>query len=445
MMTIYKGNQTGQIPGLLPVPQDNGYYWWEAGAMFGTMIDYWYYTGDTSYNDVTSQALLFQVGPNKDYQPPNQTLSLGNDDQGFWGMSAMLAAELNFPNPPADQPQWLALAQAVYNTQASPERHDSTCGGGMRWQIPPTNTGYDYKNAISNGIFINLGARLARYTSNDTYTKWVEPTWTWMTNVGLIDKDWNVYDGAHVGTNCTDVTPFQFSYNAGIYLLTAATMYNYTSSSSSSTISSQSELWRSRTEGLLNRTLEYFFPADPPHNGIAYEPACEGGLTCKTDMFAFKAFLIRWLATVSQLAPFTSPSILSAIATSAKAAALQCSGGETGRWCGLSWYKLAQWDGTQGVGQQMAALEAVQSVLLTFTSSDLHAPLTGNTGGTSKGDVNAGEAGIGVGPTNLDPVPLGGKVGAGVLMLLIVGSVLGMFTWMTFEGRGWAYMPLGES
>jgi hypothetical protein len=31
------------------------------------------------------------------------------------------------------------------------------------------------------------------------------------------------------------------------------------------------------------------------------------------------------------------------------------------------------------------------------------------------------------------------------LTLLIVGSVLGMFTWMTFEGRGWAYMPLGES
>lgn len=50
--------------------------------MWGTMIDYWHFTGDTSYNDVVTQALLFQVGPSNDYMPPNQTKSLGNDDQG---------------------------------------------------------------------------------------------------------------------------------------------------------------------------------------------------------------------------------------------------------------------------------------------------------------------------------------------------------------------------
>lgn len=64
------------------------------------MIDYWHYTGDTTYNDIVTQAMLFQTGPNRDYMPPNVTASLGNDDQGFWGMSAMLAAEVNFPNPP---------------------------------------------------------------------------------------------------------------------------------------------------------------------------------------------------------------------------------------------------------------------------------------------------------------------------------------------------------
>ena len=46
MMGYYTGNQTGQTPGLLPQP----YYWWEAGAMFGSLIDYWYYTGDGTYN-----------------------------------------------------------------------------------------------------------------------------------------------------------------------------------------------------------------------------------------------------------------------------------------------------------------------------------------------------------------------------------------------------------
>lgn len=50
--------------------------------MWGTLIDYWYITGDTSYNEATSQGLLFQVGPYQDYMPPNQSKQLGNDDQG---------------------------------------------------------------------------------------------------------------------------------------------------------------------------------------------------------------------------------------------------------------------------------------------------------------------------------------------------------------------------
>lgn len=117
--------------------------------MMGTYIDYWKLTGDSSYNKVVMEGLLHQVGENKNYMPNNHTMSLGNDDQGFWGMSALLAAENKFPDPPADQPQWLALAQAVWNTQADPSRYDETCNGGLRWQIPFSNQGYGYKNSTS--------------------------------------------------------------------------------------------------------------------------------------------------------------------------------------------------------------------------------------------------------------------------------------------------------
>lgn len=164
MMTWYIGNQTGQVPGLLtPSLVPGEFYWWEGGALWGTLMDYWYYTGDTSYNDVVTQAMLFQVGPTQDYMPPNQTKAEGNDDQAFWGFSAMTAAEYRFPNPPPDQPQWLALAQGVWNSQQL--RWDTTsCGGGLRWQIFTFNNGYDYKNSPSNAGFINLGARLYAYT-----------------------------------------------------------------------------------------------------------------------------------------------------------------------------------------------------------------------------------------------------------------------------------------
>ena len=136
-MLFYPGNKTGGIPGTLPGPPPAGpYYWWEGGAMMGTYIDYWHWTGDASYNHVIMEGMLHQVGDKRNYMPANYTASLGNDDQGFWGMSAMLAAENKFPNPPDDQPQWLALAQAVWGTMADPSRHDSTCNGGLRWQIP---------------------------------------------------------------------------------------------------------------------------------------------------------------------------------------------------------------------------------------------------------------------------------------------------------------------
>jgi mannan endo-1,6-alpha-mannosidase len=221
MLTFYVGNQTGQVPGLLPPP----YYWWEAGAMFGSLLDYWYYTGDSQYNDITEQALLFQVGPDNNYEPTNRTSDLGNDDQAFWAMAAMSAAELKFQNPDSSKPQWLALAQAVFNRQAV--RWDTqTCGGGLRWQIFSFNKGFNYKNSISNGCFINIGARLGAYTGNTTYFDWVDKVWDWMVDVDLISPSYQVFDGTDVTINCSQLDHVQWSYNGGVLLLGAATMWN---------------------------------------------------------------------------------------------------------------------------------------------------------------------------------------------------------------------------
>ena len=41
--------------------------------MFGQMVEYWYYTGDTTYNAVVTQGLLGQAGPLSDFMPQNQT------------------------------------------------------------------------------------------------------------------------------------------------------------------------------------------------------------------------------------------------------------------------------------------------------------------------------------------------------------------------------------
>lgn len=43
---------------------------------FGEMVEYWYYTGDSTYNDEVKQALLHQIGADDDYMPANQSKSL---------------------------------------------------------------------------------------------------------------------------------------------------------------------------------------------------------------------------------------------------------------------------------------------------------------------------------------------------------------------------------
>ena len=68
LMKYYTGNQTYGTVGLLPAP----YYWWEAGAVWGAMIDYWHYTNDSTYNSIVSQALLSQASSTRDFMPVAQ-------------------------------------------------------------------------------------------------------------------------------------------------------------------------------------------------------------------------------------------------------------------------------------------------------------------------------------------------------------------------------------
>jgi mannan endo-1,6-alpha-mannosidase len=341
---------------------------------------------------------------------PNQTKTEGNDDQGFWGLAAMSAAEVNFPNPPKNQPQWLALAQAVFNTQAA--RWDPTsCGGGLRWQIFAFNNGYNYKNSISNGCFFNLAARLAKYTGNDTYAQWAEKAWDWVNNVQLMDSSYYVYDGSDLTINCTQVNHIQWTYNAGAFLLGAANMYNYTNGSA---------LWEERVKGML-QGIGMFFPG----NNIMQEVACENNGKCDVDQQSFKAYLARWMAATSKMAPFTHDTIMGYLAPSAQAAAQQCSGGDNGRTCGLKWTMGTTWDGSYGVGQEMAALEVIQSNLITQVSG----PVTNTTGGTSVGNPAAGMKTLSTSVT-ISGATTGDRIGAGFLTTVVLLCLIGTLAWM---------------
>jgi len=404
LRNYYTGDKPGDTPGNLPDP----YYWWECGAMFNAFIDYWYYTGDDQYNKITAQAMEHQIGDYSAFMPPNQTKTLGNDDQAFWGMAAMSAAENKLPDLGNGKPSWLSLAQAVFNTQY--KRWDqATCGGGLKWQIFTFNNGYNYKNTISNGCFFNIAARLYKYLGNDTYADWAEKAWEWELAVGLMTPDYHYYDGTDDKTNCTDLQKIQWTYNAGVHMAGAAAMWNVT----------QNDLWAGRLNQIIDAAGVFF------NNNVMIEVACENNGKCDVDQRSFKAYLARWMGYTAIVAPFTRTKLDPLLKASAQAAAKQCIGGTDQVSCGLRWVDDGKNDGSFGVGEQMAAMEIVQSLLYTSAPG----PATQAKGGLSVSNPDAG-ADAPDKPITFNSITTGDKAGASILTLVVLVAILVGAWWM---------------
>lgn len=176
-----------------------------------------------------------------------------------------------------------------------------------------------------------------------------------------------------------------------------------------------------RVQGLLDASNVFFV------DGVMSEVACEGNGKCDTDQMSFKAYLARWMAATTKMAPFTFDAVQAKLASSATAAAQQCSGGNNGRMCGLKWTNGATWDGTSGVGQEMSALEVIQSNLIQLSPG----PVTNSTGGTSVGNPLAGSNGDSTAATlGYEKISTGDRVGAGFLTLVILIVIIGGAWWM---------------
>ena len=71
-----------------------------------------------------------------------------------------------------------------------------------------------------------------------------------MTRVGLIDTNYNVYDGTDDTINCTAVDHTAWTYNPAVLIYGTAMLYNYTNGSA---------VWEERTSGLLRASVRNFF------------------------------------------------------------------------------------------------------------------------------------------------------------------------------------------
>lgn len=199
-------------------------------------------------------------------------------------------------------------------------------------------------------------------------------------------------------------------------------------------------MWGERLQGLVNRTIVYFFP-----NDTATEVSCElpTRVQCNTDEHSFKNYVHRWMAAAAQLAPaLLLEQVAAVLRTSAAGAVASCTddvddnsaNGVRAATCGYRWTTGA-YDGSTGAGQQMGVLGALIS-LLTLQAAGGAAggpapPVTNATGGTSVGDAGAGTAPDVLTP--LAPIGVRDRVGAGILTAVVMGSLLWMVVWINAE------------
>lgn len=401
-MDYYWGYDYGGTIGMFTHP----YYWWEAGGAFGSMIDYSYFFDNDTYVSTIIEAMMYQKGDDSNFMPLNQTTTEGNDDQVFWGIAAIQAAERNFTNPGTGKPTWFDLATATFNTMKN-RWDESSCGGGLRWQIFQWNNGYDYKNTVSNAGLFHLGARLLRYTGNDSYyLDWCDMTYDWMVDVGFIEESsWYVIDGATTTSNCTVKTPYLWSYNLALMVAGCAYMYNYT----------QEEKWYNRTWGFVNSARVFF-----DNKGVMYESACMPVHTCQTDQRSFRAYLARFLGLTAVLVPDTFDTIYNRLEVSAKAVAQSCVGGYDGHTCGMNWSYVG-WDSYYGLGEQMSSLEVIQNLMI----REKQTILTIATGASSNGSADFGNSTY-VQEAKLLDLDKGDTAGASIITVIVTLTIIAL-------------------
>lgn len=158
-----------------------------------------------------------------------------------------------------------------------------------------------------------------------------------------------------------------------------------------------------------------------------YEVACEPSGNCNLDQQSFKAYLSRWMAATVKVAPWTHDTIMPLLRTSATAAAKICNGGGVeGATCGSKWFQ-GTYDGAKGVGQQMSALEVIQSMLI----DQVEGPVTNTSGGTSRSDdPNVGLGGDDNAGVPTSSITMADRAGAGIMSALVMIGILGGAWWM---------------
>lgn len=300
-------------PNLALLPQP--IWWWQSGTAVEALLTYTSVTGDHQYEPILQNTILSQATPGDDFLTVDAT---GNDDQAWWALAAATAAEVKLPdtNPNAT---WLDLARNVYEQQkarwGNEKKGSGGCKGGLGWKIAKGdgNDGFFYKNSISNGLLFQLAARVAQLSAvqNETaaaeMSAWANTVYDWSVQVGLVNDQFDVFDGTDEKNGCADLNHNQWSYNVGVYMYGSAVMAVQTGDAK----------WVQRTRGFIQSANRTFVNHD---TGALWEATCEKDKSCDADQISFKGLLARWLGATAEILPQVSLDAKAIVSRAANAA-----------------------------------------------------------------------------------------------------------------------------
>ncbi|KAI8918273.1 glycosyl hydrolase family 76-domain-containing protein [Powellomyces hirtus] len=299
--------------------------WFASGIVWGQVLSNSLVFGDKSQDATASKAIgvaTFGIGDllgGSMRSFSEKYRGKWNDDLGWWAFAMMTAVDAYGKDAQiAGGAKFLDAATLTFNQMH--EQYDMTCGGGIYWsRNREAEKDADYKSTISNTQFVQLGARLAVATGNQTFLDLASQTYNWLKTSGLLTADWKVVDGVHT-TTCGVVNPRAWGYNAGVMLGAAAYMYKAT----------QQQSYLDDAKNILNVAVASF-----TQNNVVYEPGCPYG-QCGRETPMGKPQLIKGMAQLYTVSndPAVKAQIQTVIDTTLASAVKNC---DADWWCSSEW------------------------------------------------------------------------------------------------------------
>ena len=189
--------------------------WWNSANALTAVIRYSQSTGDQSYLGVVENTFIrAQRGFIRVQRRKPGFINDYFDDNLWWALAWVTACDLT-----GDE-RYRAAAQAIFAHSLG--GWDDTCGGGLWW-----NEKRDYKNAITNELFLTLAALLAaRVPGKQEYRDWAARAWEWLLGSGLIGPSGLVNDGLTAA--CVNNGDTTWTYNQGVIVGGLAVLHDIT-------------------------------------------------------------------------------------------------------------------------------------------------------------------------------------------------------------------------